>query len=106
MNENMEPKVEMENQRATDHGGSPHFQLTPTSNEKIQSLKATTQKASNSDEISEDRQLPQLNIKNGKIHQDLPIQWKEIHACMHQGFLKYKSESNTKRYCKNPKKSQ
>ena len=44
MNENMELKVEMEKQRATDHGGFSHFPLTPTSNEEIQPLKATTQK--------------------------------------------------------------
>ena len=105
MKENMELKVEMEKQRATDHGGFPHFPLTPTSNEKIQPLKATTQKASKSAEIIEDRQLPQSNIKNEKIQQDLATQWKEIQACMHQRFLKYKSESNTKTHCKTAKEN-
>ena len=71
MKENMQLKVEVEKQRATDHGGFPHFPLTPTSNEKIQPMKAKKQKASKSAEIIEDRLLPQSNIKNEKIQQDL-----------------------------------
>ena len=95
MNENMTLKVEMEKQRASNHGGFPHSPSKPTSNEKIQPLQATMQKASKSTEINEDKQLPQSNIKNEKIQQDLAS----------QRFLKYKSELNTKTYCKTAKEN-
>ena len=106
MNENMMTlNVEMEKQRASNHGGFPHFPSKPTSIEKIQPLQATMQKASKSTEINEDKQLPQSNIKKEKIQQDLATQWKEIQVCMHQRFLKYTSELNTKTYCKTAKEN-
>ena len=98
-------KVEMEKQRASNHGGFPHFPSKPTSNEKIQPLQATMQTALKSTDINEDKQLPQSNIKNEKIQQDLATQWKEIQVCMHHRFLKYKSELNTKTYCKTAKEN-